>query len=149
MLNSGFGYKRLKDGTLVKKENNFGIKIGDNVEIGINTVIDRGSYRNTVIGDGTKIDNLTHVAHNVIIGKHCLITAGTIIGGSCEIGDYTHIGINSTIKDHVKIGKYCIVGCGSNVINDVEDYSIIAGNPAKKINSNLTAEQKFQMAYVQ
>ena len=143
----GFGYKRLENGKLIRKENNFDIDIGQDVDIGLYSCIDKGSYRNTVIGEGTKIDNLVHIAHNAIIGKHCLIVAGTIIGGSAEIGDFCFIGMNSSIKDHVKIGKHVIVGAGSVVIHDVEDYDIVAGNPAKSVKDKvtLTPEQIFQL----
>lgn len=148
MLNSGFGYFRNDKGILIKKESNYSKKIGDYVDIGINTVIDDGSYRDTIIGDGTKIDNLVHIGHNAVIGEHCLIVAGTVIGGSVQVGSFTYIGMNVSVKDHVKIGTHCIIGAGSVVIKDVDDYSIIAGNPAKKIQTNLSTKQLHDMAYV-
>ena len=148
MIGNGFGYTRSDTGELIKKPSSFGVSIGNNVDIGINTVIDSGSYRDTVIGEGTKIDNLCHIAHNVIIGKHCLIVAGTVLGGSVEIGDYSYLGLNSSVKDHVKIGSHCIIGAGSTVIYDIPDNSVVAGNPAKHIRNNLTDKQKFEMAYV-
>ena len=136
---------RDKEGILKRNIHNFGVTIGDNVEIGRLTNIDKGSYRDTVIGAGTKIDSMVHVGHNAIIGKHCLLVAGCVIGGSAEIGDYTHIGMNASIKDHVKIGKHVIVGAGAVVINDVKSGSVMVGNPARMIKDNLTKEQKWRM----
>jgi len=151
MLNGGFGYYRNQDGHLVKKPSSYGKTIGNNVEIGQNTVIDDGSYRDTTVGDGTKIDNLCHIGHNTIIGRHCLIVAGCVLGGSSTLGDFSYIGMNSSIKDHVNIGKHCIVGAGSVVTKDVPDYDIIAGCPAKSIldKVTLTKKERFNMAYVQ
>ena len=143
----GFGYKRAEGGILHRKENYFDVKLGWNVEIGNFTNIDKGSYRDTEIGEGTKVDSCCHLGHNCRIGKHCLIVAGTIIGGSAEIGDFCFIGMNSSIKDHVKIGKHVIVGAGSVVIHDIVDYDIVAGNPAVSVKDKvtLTPEQIFQL----
>jgi len=143
----GFGYLRKSDGFLVRKKNSKMLVLGDNVEIGKYTVLDCGSYRNTVVGDGTKIDNLVHIGHNVIIGKNCLIVAGTVVGGSVEIGDSCYIGMNVSIRDHVKIGKHVLIGAGSVVLRDVPDYDIVAGNPAISIKNrvNLSPLERFQM----
>lgn len=138
----GFGYYRDKDGILVRKENNYGVITGPGVEIGRFSCVDKGSYRDTIIEEGTKIDNLVHIGHNALIGKHCLIVAGTVVGGSCEIGDYTYIGMNVSIKDHVKIGRQVIVGAGSVVINDILDKDIVAGNPAKSIKDKVKLDDK-------
>ena len=132
----GFGFTRDERGKLKRKPNNFGVKIGKDVEVGLYTCIDKGSYRDTVIGEGTKLDNLIHVGHNAIIGKHCLIVAGSVIGGSVEIGDYTFIGMNVSIKEHVKIGKNCIIGAGSVVLNDVPSGQVWVGNPARYLKEN-------------
>ena len=87
----GYGYERNDKGELEHFMCIGGVRIGDNVTIGSNTSIDRGTIDDTIIGEGTKIDNLVHVAHNVIIGKHCEIIAHAMLGGSCVIGDYTRI----------------------------------------------------------
>jgi UDP-3-O-[3-hydroxymyristoyl] glucosamine N-acyltransferase len=80
----------------------------------------------TVIGNGTKLDALVHIAHNVIVGKNCELTAGTIIGGSTTVGDTCWTGLNSTLKDNIKIGKNVLIAAGAAVIHDVEDEDIVA-----------------------
>jgi len=138
---------RDKSGKLKRNEHNFDVVIKEDVEIGRSTNIDRGSWRNTVIGNGTKIDSLVHVGHNVIIGKHCLLVSGSTIGGSSEIGDYSYIGMNVVVKQHIKIGKHVIIGAGAVVLNDVQDYEIIAGNPAESIKNKikLSDNERFRM----
>ncbi len=112
--------------------------IKNNVEIYANCSIARGSIRNTVIEEGTKIDALCHIAHNVHIGKNTQVTAGVVVGGSTIIGNNCWLGLNSTIKHKIKIGNNVIVGSGSSVIHDVEDKDIVAGNPAKSIKNKIS-----------
>ena len=123
-----------------------GVIIGDNVEICSNCSIARGSLSNTIIGEGTKLDALVHIAHNVEIGRHCALTAGTIIGGSTRIGDMCWTGLNSTIKHKVKIGNKVIIGSGASVINNIDDEDIVAGVPAKSIRHKVRSNQLFLMA---
>jgi UDP-3-O-[3-hydroxymyristoyl] glucosamine N-acyltransferase len=123
-----------------------GVIIGNNVEICANSSIARGSLSDTVIGDGTKLDALVHVAHNVVIGRNCELTAGTIIGGSTTIGDICWTGLNSTLKNKIKIGNKVIVGAGALVIHDVPDEDIVAGVPAKSIKHKVTSDKLFLMA---
>lgn len=127
----GFGYVRQEDNSLLKMPHQGNVIIEEGVEIGSNTCIDRAAQGSTFIGRGTKIDNLVHVAHGVKIGEHCLIVAGAVLGGSCEIGNYTFIGMNACIKEKVRIGKNCIIGAGAVVVCDVEDNSVMVGNPAR------------------
>ena len=79
--------------------------IGDHVEIGANSTIDRGFLTDTVIGEGTKIDNLVQIAHNVVIGRHCVIIAQSGIAGSAQLGDFVIMGAQSGIVEHVKVGQ--------------------------------------------
>jgi UDP-3-O-[3-hydroxymyristoyl] glucosamine N-acyltransferase len=123
----GFGYAREEDGTLVKMPHTGNVIIEENVEIGAYTCIDRAVIGSTIIGAGTKIDNLVHIAHGAKIGKNCLIVAGSVIGGSAEIGDNCFIGINASIKNKVKIGNNVTVGMGAIVLKDVPDNTTVKG----------------------
>lgn len=104
--------------------------IENDVEIGANTTIDRGSSSDTIIGEGTKIDNLCMIAHNVKIGKNCIITAQVGIAGSTEIGDYCVFGGQSGIAGHLKIGNQVQLAAQCGVTRNLEDGSIMGGTPA-------------------
>jgi UDP-3-O-[3-hydroxymyristoyl] glucosamine N-acyltransferase len=119
---------------LIRRPHPFSIVIGDDVEIGANSIVHRGRWRDTTIDEGTKIDSLVHVAHNVLIGKHCLIVAGSVIGGSVTIGDYCFIGENVSIKQGITIAHHVTIGMGSVVRHNIyEPNSTWAGNPCVKI----------------
>jgi len=105
--------------------------IQDNVEIGANTCIDRGALSTTVIGYGTKIDNLVEIAHNVQIGKNCIITGNVSIAGSCIIGDDVWIGPSVTINNGLKIGSKSFISMGSVIIKNIPPSSDVIGNPAE------------------
>ena len=105
--------------------------IGDNVEIGANTTIDRGSLSDTIIGDGTKIDNQCQIAHNVVIGRHCILVAQTGIAGSSELGDFVVMGARSGVLGHVKIGSGAQIAGMAHVKNDVEPGARMGGTPAR------------------
>jgi UDP-3-O-[3-hydroxymyristoyl] glucosamine N-acyltransferase len=137
----GFAFVRDRSGELERFPHLKGVKIGNNVDISGNSNIDRGSLSDTKIGDGTKIDALVHVAHNVTIGKNCQLTAGTVIGGSTVIGNMSWTGLNSTVKDQIKIGSDALIGAGSVVINDVSGGDIVAGVPAKTIRHKVTIDK--------
>ena len=107
--------------------------IEDNVEIGCNNVIDRGSLSNTVIGMNTYLDNQVHIAHNVKIGKNCIIAGQVGFAGSTTIGNNVMIGGQSGISGHLKIGDNVKIGGGSGVINDITNNSRVMGYPAKEI----------------
>ena len=104
--------------------------IGDDVEIGANSAIDRAALGSTVIGAGTKIDNLVHVAHNVVFGEHCLIMGQCGFAGSTHFGDYCVIASQSGVAGHLKIGRQVTIGGKSGVTRDVADKETVLGYPA-------------------
>ena len=126
----GFGYLPGPQGHQ-KIPQNRRVIIQDNVEIGANTAIDRGSNRDTFIGEGTKIDNLVQIAHNCLIGRHCLIAAQTGIAGSAKVGDYVVLGGQVGVADHLTIGDGAMLGSQSGVISDVPPKARWIGFPAQ------------------
>ena len=128
----GFGFAMGKSGHL--KVPQIGrVIIQDGVEIGANTTIDRGALRDTVIGEGTKIDNLVQIGHNVMIGRHCVIVAQTGISGSAELGDFVVLGGQVGVVGHVKIGAGAQIAASSNVRGDVPPGVRWGGTPAKPV----------------
>lgn len=127
----GFGYINTPEGHL-KIPQVGGVIIEDGVEIGANVCIDRATLDWTIIGKGTKIDNLVHIAHNVRIGKNCLILAGAAIAGSTVIEDNCIIGGQAGIADHIKIGKGAIVMSKSGVIGNIKSGEVVFGYPARE-----------------
>jgi UDP-3-O-[3-hydroxymyristoyl] glucosamine N-acyltransferase len=125
----GFGYV-LDEGRHRKVLQLGNVIIGDDVEIGANAAIDRGALGATVIGEGTKIDNLVHIAHNVVIGRHCLIMGQVGFAGSTRLGDYVIIASQSGVADHLKLGNQVIVGAKSGVMRDVPEGGRVLGTPA-------------------
>src|SRR3984957_18582160 len=107
--------------------------IQDDVEIGANTTIDRGSTRDTVIGEGTKIDNLVQIAHNVSIGRHCLIAGQTGISGSSQVGDFVMMGGQVGLADHVNVGSGAMLGAQSGYMADVPAGTRWLGSPAMPV----------------
>ena len=104
--------------------------IQDDVEIGANSTIDRGSTRDTVVGEGTKIDNLVQIAHNVSIGRHCLIAGQVGISGSSQVGDFVMMGGQVGLADHVTVGAGAMLGAQSGYMHDVPAGSRWLGSPA-------------------
>jgi len=102
----------------------------DDVEIGANAAIDRGALGPTVIGQGTKIDNLVHIAHNVVIGRNCLVMGQVGFAGSTRLGDYCVIASQSGIAGHLKLGNQATVGAKSGVMRDIPDGGTVLGIPA-------------------
>ena len=136
----GFGY--VKDNNKIYKFPQLGkVIIEEDVEIGSNTTIDRGSLSDTKIGAGTKIDNLCQIAHNVIIGKNCLIAAQCGISGSTTIGNNVTMGGQVGIVDNITIGDNVTIGAKSAVIGSIKSGSTVWGIPARPI-----AQTKRQMA---
>ncbi len=116
--------------------------IKDNVEIGSNNTIDRGSLGNTIIGENTFLDNQVHIAHNVKIGKNCIIAGQVGFAGSSEIGDNVLIGGQAGISGHLKIGNNVQIGGGSGVIKNIPDNTKVMGYPAKDIKLFLKENKK-------
>ena len=125
----GYGYV-FAEGRHRKMPQVGNVIIQDDVEIGANAAIDRAALGSTVIGQGTKIDNLVHVAHNVILGRHCLIMGQVGFAGSTELGDYGVIASQSGIAGHLKLGKQSTVGAKSGVMRDIPDGETVLGIPA-------------------
>ena len=132
----GFGFFPTKDKNIRYPHIGM-VVIGDNVEIGCNNTIDRGSLSNTVIGDNTFLDNQVHIAHNVKIGKNCIITAQVGFAGSAKLGNQVLIGGQAGISGHISIGNNVQIGGGSGVIKNVPDNTKVMGYPAKDIRSFL------------
>jgi UDP-3-O-[3-hydroxymyristoyl] glucosamine N-acyltransferase len=107
--------------------------IQDDVEIGANTTIDRGSTRDTVIGEGTKIDNLVQIAHNVSVGRHCLIASQSGISGSSQVGDFVMMGGQVGLVDHITVGTGAMLGAQSGHMSDVPAGARWVGSPAQPI----------------
>lgn len=107
------------------------VVIEDDVEIGANAAIDRAAFGSTMIGAGTKIDNLVHVAHNVVMGKHCLVLGQAGFAGSTQLGDYAVVASQAGIAGHLKLGRQSTVGAKAGVMRDVGDGETVLGAPAQ------------------
>ena len=126
----GFGY--VFDAGVHRKVPQIGnVVLGDDVEIGANTTVDRGALGATVIGRGTKIDNLVQVGHNVEIGEHCIFCAQVGISGSTKIGNYTVLAGQVGLAGHIKIGNQVTIGSKSGVMHNIPDGEQWLGIPAQ------------------
>lgn len=132
----GYGYE-FSGGRHVKIDQVGIVEIGDDVEIGANTTIDRARFGKTVIGEGTKIDNLVQIGHNVVIGKHCLIVALCGISGSTRIGNYVTIAGQVGIAGHITIGDKATLAGRSGVTNNIPGGEVYAGRPAQPFREEM------------
>ena len=132
----GFGYEKNIDGIYERFPHCGGVEIGNNVEIGANTCIDRGTIGNTVIKDGVKIDNLCHIAHNVTIEKDCVVIANSMVGGSVHIGKNAWIAPSASIRNGLTVGRNSMIGLGAVVTQNVDANVVVTGVPAKYLRSN-------------
>ncbi len=126
----GFGFATVGSGFLSVPQLGI-VVIGDDVEIGANTTIDRGSIRDTVIGAGSRLDNLVQIGHNVTIGRCCVIAAQAGIAGSVTIEDFVQIGGQAAIAGHVQIGRGARIGAQAGVMSDVPPGTAMVGTPAQ------------------
>ncbi|HMD51555.1 MAG TPA: UDP-3-O-(3-hydroxymyristoyl)glucosamine N-acyltransferase, partial [Solirubrobacteraceae bacterium] len=125
----GFGYE-LVSGRHEKVPQIGAVAIGDDVEVGANSTIDRARFGMTTVGEGTKIDNLVQVGHNVSIGRHCLICAQAGVSGSTTLGDYVVLGGQAGLAGHIALGSGAKVGAQAGVINDVPPGVSVRGSPS-------------------
>ena len=139
----GFGYVT-HQGTHHKIPQVGGVVIEDNVEIGANTTIDRGTTGDTIIRKGTKIDNLVQVAHNVSVGENCLFAAQSGIAGSSKTGNYVIMAGQSGVVDHVNIGNNVIITAQSAATKDIKDGETVSGMPSMTHRSWLKAMAVFE-----
>lgn len=126
----GFGFRPCPERGLVKIPQIGNVVIGNWVEIGANTCVDRGKFSSTVLGDGCKIDNLVQIGHNSILGKFCIMAGNSGLAGSVTLGNGVIIGGSASIKDHTTIGDNAIIGAGSGVTSDIEAGKVMLGYPA-------------------
>ena len=132
----GFGFFPGRNGN-IRYPHIGAVIIGNNVEIGCNNTIDRGSLSDTIIGDGTFLDNQVHIAHNVKIGKNCIITGQVGFAGSSSIGNRVLIGGQAGISGHLSVGDNVKIGGGSGVIKNIPSNTKVMGYPAKDIRKFL------------
>lgn len=132
----GYGYYQDENGVNQKVPHYGGVSIGNDVEIGANVCIDRGTLDNTVIGNNVKIDNLCHIAHNVIIHDNASVIALSMLGGSSVLEDNAYIAPGALIMNQLHVGKDALVGMGAVVTKNVEENTVVAGVPAKPLRKN-------------
>ena len=134
----GFGYRPREDGMGLAKIPQIGnVVIGNAVEIGANSCVDRGKFSSTIIGDGCKIDNLVQIAHNCVMGRSCIMAGHSGLAGSVTLGDGVIIGGSASIKDHTTIHSGAVVAAGSGVMNDVPAGKTVLGYPAEDSRDKL------------
>lgn len=124
----GFGFE-FSNGRHVKIPQTGIVQIDDDVEIGANTTVDRARFGRTWIGEGTKIDNLVQIAHNVVIGKHCIIVSQTGISGSTKLGNYVTMGGQCATVGHIEIGDQATIGARSGISKSVAPKEVMWGSP--------------------
>jgi UDP-3-O-[3-hydroxymyristoyl] glucosamine N-acyltransferase len=126
-----------EQGSYVRINSIGSVRIGDDVEVGANSCIDRGTVADTTIGDGTKIDNLVQLGHNVKVGRTCLICGHVAVGGSTIIGDRVVLGGKAAVADHLTIGQNSVITGNSGVASNVPPNRIMMGYPAVRMDQNV------------
>ncbi len=117
------------------------VQIGDDVEIGANSCIDRGTIRDTVIGSGTKLDNLVHIGHNVQVGRDCLLCGQVGIAGSSRIGDRVVMGGQCGVNDNIFVGDDVICGGGTKIFTNAPAGRVLLGYPAVKMGTHIEMQK--------
>jgi len=138
----GFGYVRDETGNLTKFPHLATVVIESDVEIGSNTCIDKGALSNTVIKRGAKIDNLVHIAHNVVVGENSCVIAHAMVAGSVVIGDNSWVAPCASIREQLQIGNNVTVGVGAVVTKNIPDNSVWTGSPAKPLDEFIKMQKK-------
>lgn len=134
----GFGYRPAPDGRgLVKIPQIGSVEIGDGVEIGAGSCVDRGKFSATVIGDGTKIDNLVQIGHNCTIGRSCVMAGQSGLAGSVTLGDGVVMGGRAMVSDHLSVGSGTRIGGNAGVISDIPPGKTVLGMPADDYRKTL------------
>jgi UDP-3-O-[3-hydroxymyristoyl] glucosamine N-acyltransferase len=133
----GFGFRPCPERGLAKIPQIGNVVLGNWVEIGAGSCVDRGKFSSTILGDGCKIDNLVQIGHNSKLGKYCIMAGSSGLAGSVTLGDGVIIGGSASIKDHVTIGDGAMVGAGSGVATDVPAGKTVLGYPAVDARSAL------------
>ena len=126
----GFGFRPCPERGLVKIPQIGNVILGNGVEIGANSCVDRGKFSSTILGDGCKIDNLVQIGHNSRLGKFCIMAGNSGLAGSVTLGNGVIIGGSASIKDHTTIGDRAVVGAGSGVVGDIPAGKTMLGYPA-------------------
>lgn len=133
----GFGFTPCAKRGLVKIPQIGNVVIGNNVEIGANSCVDRGKFSSTIVGDGCKIDNLVQIGHNSVLGQFCIMAGNSGLAGSVTLGNGVIIGGSASIKDHTTIGDGATVGAGSGVTGDIPAGKVMLGYPAVEARTAL------------
>ena len=133
----GFGFTPCPQRGLVKIPQIGNVVIGNGVEIGANSCVDRGKFSSTILGDGCKIDNLVQIGHNSVLGKFCIMAGNSGLAGSVTLGNGVVIGGSASIKDHTTIGDGAVIGAGSGVTGDVPAGKTMLGYPAVEARNAL------------
>jgi UDP-3-O-[3-hydroxymyristoyl] glucosamine N-acyltransferase len=133
----GFGFRPDPQRGLVKIPQIGNVRIGNYVEIGANSCVDRGKFSSTILGDGCKIDNLVQIGHNSKLGQFCIMAGNSGLAGSVTLGNGVVIGGSASIKDHTNIGDGATIGAGSGVVGDVAAGVTMLGYPALEARDTL------------
>jgi len=142
----GYGYE-FSEGRHVKIDQVGIVEIGNDVEIGANSTIDRARFGKTLIGEGTKIDNLVQIGHNVVIGKHCLIVSQSGMAGSSKIGNYVTIAAQVGVVGHVTVGDKAVLTARTGVTASIPGSDVYAGKPALPMREEMKMQAQLRRLY--